>query len=146
MLRLLTRNYRLPLFAFAAAAGVGSALSRPSLEASTEAELRASLGAATGQHVDTVVWEPSRGIVVDATLGRRMLFLASASEKGPRDLYRARVRVSYEGKPLELRDWVNLTNTPIGDEHALTVSGERAAYSTFSFDSEQAVTVLDLAG
>lgn len=146
MVRFLFSQYRLPILAFAAAAGAGSALTRPSLQAITEVELRASLSAATGQHVDQIAWEPSRGIVTDATVGRRLLFLASSGEQGARDLYRARVRVSYEGKPLELCDWVNLTNTPIGDEHNLAVSGTRAAYSTFSFDSEQAVTVLDLAG
>lgn len=146
MVRFLFSNYRLPLLAFAVAAGAGSALARPSLHASSETELLAALQRATGQHVDRVAWEPSRGVVTDATLGRRMLFLASAVPNGPRDLYRARVRVSYEGKPLELCDWVNLTNTPIGDEHALILSGTRAAFSTFSFDSEQAVTVLDLSG
>lgn len=140
MVRFLFSNSRLPILAFAVAAGAGSAFVRPSLEADNESELRAALSRATGQHVDRIVWEPSRGVVTDATVGRRMLFLASATEAGARDLYRARVRVSYEGKPLELCDWVNLTNTPIGDEHALTLSGTRAAFSTFSFDSEQAVT------
>ena len=146
MVRFFLHNYRLPILAFAAAAGAGSSLVRPSLDAASAPELRAALEQAIGQHVDTIVWEPSRGVVADAIAGRRMLFLASATPAGPRDVYRARVRVSFEGKPLELRGYTNLTDTPIGDEHALAVAGSRAVYSTFSFDSEQAVTVLDLAG
>lgn len=145
-MRALFKNYRLPLVAFAAAAGVGSSLARPSLHASSEAELRAALSTVTGQTVDQIAWEPSRGVVTDTLFGRRLLFLASRDPSAPRDVYRARVRVSYEGTPLELCDYVNLTNTPLGDEHNLIVADGRAAFSTFSFDAEQAVTVLDLTG
>lgn len=146
MVRFFLHNYRLPILAFAVAAGAGSSLTRPSLQAASAPELRAALEQATGQHVDTIAWEPSRGVLADQVSGRRMLFLASAQPNGPRDLYRARVRVSYEGKPLQLCDYTNLTSTPIGDEHGLAVVGSHAVYTTFSFDSEQAVTVLDLSG
>ncbi len=146
MVRFLFQNYRLPIVAFAAAAGAGASFAQPAFTAGTEPELRVALERATGQHVDSIAWEASRGVVADQLSGRRMLFLASSRPDGPRDLYRARVRVSFEGKPLELQEWVNLTNTPIGDEHALSVTGTRAVFSTFSFDTEQAVTVLDLSG
>ena len=146
MVRFFSSRYRLPILAFAAAAGAGASLTCPELRADTEAELRVALERATGTHVDTLAWEPSRGLVGDTVLGRHLLFLASAQPNGPRDVYRARIRVSYEGKPLELRELVNLTKTPIGDEHGLAVQGHRATYSTFSFDTEQAVSVLDLDG
>ena len=142
----LLRNYRLPLLAFAVAAGAGSSLTRPSLQAHDEAELRSALSNALGQHVDRVVWEPSRGVVADTLFGRRALLLASDGPNTPRDVLRARVRVSYEGVPLELCDAVNLTNTPLADEHDLTIAGHYALFSSFSFDAEQAVSVLDLDG
>lgn len=112
------------------------------------AQLEAMLAEASGAAVEAkdVRWEPSRGVVVDLALGRFVLFLGSAGPGAPRDVYRARVRLSPEGRPLGVAGAYNLTSTPLGDDHALVVSGERAAYATWSYGKEQAVTALDLAG
>jgi hypothetical protein len=91
-------------------------------------------------------WEPSRGVVGDLVSGRFVLFLGSASPGAPRDVYRARVRLSPEGRVLGVVATYNLTSTPLGDDHALVVSGGRAAYATWSYGKEQAVTALDLNG
>ncbi len=95
---------------------------------------------------DEIRWEPSSGALGDLVLGRFVLFLASAEPNGPRDVYRARVRLSPEGRPLAIGAVSNLTSTPIGDDHALVVSGTRAAYATWAYGQEQSVTALDLAG
>src|SRR5690606_39022460 len=50
---------------------------------------------------DAFVWEPSGGSIEDVVLGRHVLFLGSTGDA--RDLYRARVRVSREGKPIAAR-------------------------------------------
>jgi hypothetical protein len=111
-------------------------------------ELAAALGRASGGVVRTedMRWEPSGGILSDLVLGRFVMFLASDAENGPRDLHRARVRLSPEGRVLALASPRNLTSTPLGDDHALVVRGSRAAYATFAFGQEQSVTALDLSG
>ena len=91
-------------------------------------------------------WEPSSGVLSDFLEGRFVLFLGSAEPDGPRDVFRARVRLSPEGRPLGGAATYNLTATPLGDDHALVVSGSRAAYATRSYGKEQAVTALDLTG
>ncbi len=40
----------------------------------------------------------------------------------------------------------NLTGTPLGDDHALVVLGDHAAFATFVYGQEQTVTWLDLGG
>jgi hypothetical protein len=111
-------------------------------------ELAAALGAASQGFVraEDVRWEPSGGLVSDLVLGRFVIFLASETANGPRDLHRARVRLSPEGHPLAFGALRNLTSTPLGDDHALVVHGSRAAYATFAFGQEQSVTALDLSG
>ena len=108
-------------------------------------DLAAMLGRAVGGEVDpgALVWEPSRGGLLDPVLGRRVLFLASI-DGGPRDLYRATVRVSREGRPITVRQLRNLTNTPLGDESDLVARGRRVAFTTRAFDVVQGVTVLRL--
>jgi hypothetical protein len=93
-----------------------------------------------------VRWEPSHGALVDLVSGRFVLFLGSARPGAPRDVYRARVRLSPEGRPLGVAATYNLTSTPLGDDHALVVAGTHAAYATWSYGKEQAVTALDLGG
>ena len=109
-------------------------------------ELAAALGAASQGFVRTedVRWEPSGGLVSDLVLGRFVLFLVSDTANGPRDLHRARVRLSPEGHPLAFGALRNLTSTPLGDDHALVMHGAHAAYATFAFGQEQSVTALDL--
>jgi hypothetical protein len=106
------------------------------------------LGASVGRVVakEDVRWEPSRGDVTDLVLGRRVLFLASEVPNGPRDVWRAAVRVTPDGMPLDVADSHNLTSTPLGDDHILVVGGTRAAFATFAFGQEQSVSVLDLTG
>lgn len=112
------------------------------------AALAAALGEAASGTVDArdVRWEPSRGALGDAALGRFVLFLASGEPGGARDVWRARVRVTPEGKVLGIVDARNLTQTPLGDDHSLVVKGDHAAFATFAFGLEQSFTVLDLAG
>jgi hypothetical protein len=93
-----------------------------------------------------VRWEPSRGVLGDLLYGRFVLFLASETEDGPRDVYRASVRLTPEGRALGVSAVYNLTATPLGDDHALVVNGWRAAYATWSYGKEQGVTALDLSG
>ncbi len=95
---------------------------------------------------EDVRWEPSGGVVSDFVFGRLVLYLASEVANGPRDLYRARARLSPEGRVLTVRSPYNLTSTLLGDDHSLVVHGSRAAYATFAFGQEQSVTVLDLEG
>jgi hypothetical protein len=110
-------------------------------------ELASTLGGASQGFVrpEDVRWEPSGGLVSDLVLGRFVLFLSSETANGPRDLHRARVRLSPEGRPLAFGALRNLTSTPLGDDHSLVVHGHRAAYATFAFGQEQSVTALDLA-
>ncbi len=111
-------------------------------------ELASALGAVSQGFVraEDLRWEPSGGLVSDLLLGRFVIFLASETASGPRDVHRARVRLSPEGRPLAFSAPRNLTSTPLGDDHALVVHGRRAAYATFAFGQEQSVTALDLAG
>jgi hypothetical protein len=112
------------------------------------AHLAAALAEATHQTVEPedVRWEPSRGALVDASFGRFVLFLASDKKGGPRDVWRARVRLTGEGHALAVDDVHDLTSTPLGDDHALVVRGARAAFATHAFGQEQSVSVLDLEG
>ncbi|WP_394843732.1 phosphodiester glycosidase family protein [Pendulispora brunnea] len=98
-------------------------------------------------HVDPrdVRWEPSDGIVSDYLFGRWALFLGSEAPGAPRDVYRARVRLTPEGRPIAVRTPYALTSTPLGDDHALVIHGERAAFATLAYGQEQSVSVLDLA-
>ncbi len=112
------------------------------------AELSTVLAEAAGAIVDPLDlrWEPSRGVLHDAVVGRFVLFLGAGAPAQPRDVYRARVRVTPEGRPLGVAAVRNLTGTPLGDDHALVVSGGRAAFATAAFGQEQSVTLLDLEG
>jgi hypothetical protein len=82
----------------------------------------------------------------DAAYGRWVLFVARGAGDDARDVWRARVRVSPEGAAVEVLDPHDLTNTPLGDEHALVVRGTHAAFATRAYGQEQSLTALDLAG
>jgi hypothetical protein len=94
---------------------------------------------------EDVRWEESRGAVLDTSSGRFVLFLASQEPGAPRDVWRARVRVSPEGRPMEVVDAHNLTSTPLGDDHALVLRGQYAAFATQAMGQES-VSALDLSG
>jgi hypothetical protein len=93
-----------------------------------------------------IKWARTNGPIEDALVGRSVLFLASAGEGGPRDVWRARIRVSPEGHPIAIEAAHNLTQTPLGDDHALVVREDRAAYATRAYGQEQSVSALDLRG
>lgn len=136
--------------ALAAAAGVGLAArcasDRPP-ERSLEG-LAAMLGKATGTVVEpgAIKWEPSPGFLTETFLGRRVVFLGAPKAGEPRDVYRASVRVTLDGKPISVRQVRNLTDTPLGDDAGLEVRGNVAAFATVAFGSIQGVTILDLDG
>ncbi len=106
------------------------------------------LGQAVGGHMapNELVWEPSVGVWHDALWGRSLLFLAAVHGQSERDLYRARVRVSREGKPIAVRHVRNLSATPMGDERGLTARPRYVAYLTQSKHGVAGATVLDLHG
>jgi hypothetical protein len=120
----------------------------PSPPPRTVEGLALSLGRAVGGTVlpSDIAWEPARGIVSEALFGRRLLFLAAPRPGAPRDLYRARVRVTAEGKPIDVRGVHDLTETPLGDESGLDLRGRTAAFATTAFGGVQGVTALDLEG
>src|SRR5262245_34777071 len=93
-----------------------------------------------------VRWEPSGGLLVDTLLGRRALFLCIPASGRERDVYRAQVRLSLEGQPIEVRGLRNITETPLGDDAGLEIRGTIAAFATTAYDRVQGVTVLDLGG
>ncbi len=93
-----------------------------------------------------VRWEPSGGAAMDLLVGRWALFLASEAPGAPRDVWRARVHLAPEGTPLRISDSYNLTQTPLGDDHALIVRASRAAFATLAYGQEQSVSLLDLEG
>lgn len=136
------------LFTCVTAGAIGAATAGTTSVPMDAAELAAELGRSANGTVrpEDVRWEPSGGLFSDLAVGRFVLFLSSESEGAPRDLQRARVRLSPEGKPLAFGAPRNLTATPLGDDHALVVEGAHAAYATFAFGQEQSVTALDLSG
>ncbi len=109
--------------------------------------LAAALEDETGADVDaaSLRWEPSSGALADFVTGRPLLYLARAGANEPRDVWRARVRLGPFGL-LAIAQAVDITDTPLGDDHGLVVRGHFAAFATRAYDQEQAVTLLDLEG
>ena len=109
-------------------------------------------GLSSAAHVvvrpDEFVWEGTDGVLLDFARGRHVLFLGAEKPGAPRDLYRARVHLSPEGRPLEVTDVVNLTKSPDGDEQGLVrdATAERAAFATYGLGHLQGITALDLRG
>jgi hypothetical protein len=95
---------------------------------------------------DELVWEPSVGILSDLLWGRRILFLARRSPGAPRDVFRARVRLTPSGAPISVRGLRNLTETPVGDDAGLSARGHSAVFATVALGRIQGVSVLDLNG
>ncbi|MBK9266867.1 MAG: hypothetical protein IPM54_44705 [Polyangiaceae bacterium] len=114
--------------------------------------IAAVLGQAVGGTVkpDDFVWEGRGGVLHDALVGRRVLFLAArpagANATPTNDLFRAEVRLTRAGRPIALRRIVNLTNTPRGHEHDLVAFGQHAAYATMVGSAVETITVLELGG
>jgi hypothetical protein len=136
-----------PTLAVAAALAVGSRFVEPAPPPRTLDGLAALLGQATGGTVQSadVAWEPSPGVLAEFFWGRRVLFLSSVGG-APRDLYRARVRVTLEGRPVTISGLHNLTATALGDEQKLVINDTRAAFATASSGAVESITLLDLGG
>jgi hypothetical protein len=136
-----------PTLALAGALAIGSRFVQPAPPPRTLDGLAALLGQATGGtvHPADVAWEPSPGVLAEFFWGRRVLFLSSVAG-APRDLYRARARVTLEGRPVAISGLHNLTATPLGDEQKIVIRETRAAFATASSGAIESITVLDLAG
>jgi hypothetical protein len=98
--------------------------------------------------VGQFVWEPSRGLLVDWFLGRPLLFEGSETgdPQAARDIYRALVRVSPEGRVLDLCGTYNLTRTRSADELDLGAQDNLAWFVTRGVESPASVTFVDLRG
>ncbi|HET9953828.1 MAG TPA: hypothetical protein VFQ61_04975 [Polyangiaceae bacterium] len=114
-------------------------------------ELAHMLGKAADVQVSSqsIFWEPAESLVAELWWGRRLLFLGAASDgkhSAPRDVFRARVRLTFDGTPIQVTEIRNLTQTPHADEIGLKGIGSRAAFATVSFGRVQAVSVLETTG
>ncbi|HEU4536047.1 MAG TPA: hypothetical protein VFS00_18110, partial [Polyangiaceae bacterium] len=141
-LRPLARPLGLSAALAALARGCAPAPPPPSVEG-----LSAFLGEAAGGHVAAgeLVWEEAASFLEEALVGRRVLFLAARAPGEPRDLYRARVRLSLEGRPVEVASLRNVTSTPLGDESLLTGDGPTARrYVAYALVTEGAISTLSL--
>lgn len=127
--------------------GVALRLAAPARPAPDPEAVASLLGEASGSEVsrEDYVWERSRGWLIDALVGRRVIFLGAAPSE-PRDLHRAIVRVTREGHPFEVAALHRLTDTPLGDETDLVAAGQRVAFATRHDGAVQGVTVLELSG
>lgn len=134
--------------ALACGVALGVALGRPVPPPRTLDGLAEALGRALPGTVSPteIAWEPSRGALLDAWYGRRVLFLASRGGAKERDVFRAKVRVSPEGQPIEATGLRNLTETPLGDEAGLELRGRSAVFATTAFGRVQGISFLDLDG
>jgi len=128
--------------------GVATQCASPRPPQKTLEGLAALLGSAAGVSVppQAIAWEPSRGAVADALFGRSVLFLGASKPGEPRDVFRAFVRVSLDGKPIAVQRVRNLTDTPVGDDTGLEVAEEHAVFATLAFGRIQGITVLELSG
>lgn len=132
----------------AATVAFGAAWAAPKPPTRSLAGLADLLGEATDQVVSptSIAWEPSRGFLSEALFGRRVLFMAAPRGGAPHDVYRARVRLTLDGSPIDVAQVKNLTSTPHGDDVGLELSGNRAVFATLAFGRIQALSVLELQG
>jgi hypothetical protein len=140
---------RIPLVALAGVLGTWASVARGPAAGGDLAKLTGALARSAEtapEDVGDIRWEPSGGALADATIGRWALFLARTPGEDTRDVWRARVRVSPEGSVLDVGGAHDLTNTPLGDDHALVVHASHAAFVTRAYGQEQSVTALDLDG
>ena len=112
----------------------------------SEAGVATLLARATGGSVEPgdYVWEPSKGWLDDTFAGRKVLFLATTQRGAPRDLYRARVTLTRQGRPLRVRGVVRLTETALADESDLEASRSVAAITVRHEGRVESVALLEL--
>ncbi|MFP6684913.1 MAG: phosphodiester glycosidase family protein [Polyangiaceae bacterium] len=105
------------------------------------------LGASIGGQVDPTAfyWEPSGGTTSDLLFGRRVVFLGRRDGDTNRDVFRAAVRVSRNGRPLNVVATYNLTKTSASDEQQLVTGGNQIAFVSDHAGSVRGVSVLQLA-
>lgn len=98
--------------------------------------------------VNGVAWEPSRGALGDLVLGRPILYEAAAADdpNGRLDIFRAFVRVSPEGRVIDIRSARNLTGTKSASEFGLGSRGDLAWFGSSAKETPGSVTFLDLRG
>jgi hypothetical protein len=132
--------------AFAATVGVGCAVAATPPPEPTLEGLARFLSARVGAPVDpgSVAWEPRRNVLAELAFGRRVVFLAPPLPGGPRDVYRAAVRLTPSGQPLAVSSVTNLSETPQADELGLAVVEGVATFATTAFGKVIAVTALDV--
>ena len=111
-------------------------------------EIAALLGGLVAGEVRAgeLVWAQSGGVVLDWLLGRGVVFAAATGEGGARDIFRARVRLTHDGRPIAARAAYNLTRTSIGDDLGLTAGAGRVAFATAAYGQLQGITLLNLRG
>ncbi len=141
-------NQRVRFVAVAAGLGLGVRCASAAPPPQTIEGLAGMLGKASTTVVDPkdIAWEPSPGFLSETFFGRRLLFLGAKRSGEPRDLYRARVRVTLDGKPIGVTQIRNITDTPLGDDAGLDVRGASAVFATVAFGQIQGVSVLELDG
>lgn len=124
------------------------AAQRPAPASHSRTGLAALLGAASHAQVDDaqLVWEPSRGVVLDLLSGRGLFFVARSDAAALRDVFHACVRVSPSGQPLAVAGVRNLTQTPLVDDTGLQGTGRYAAFASLSEGLVRSATLLDAAG
>lgn len=95
-----------------------------------------------------VAWEKPRGPLPDFVFGRPVLFEAAApSDPDARqDIYRAFVRLSPEGRVLDVRSARNLTGTKSANEYGLGSRGALAWFASEGKETPGSVTFLNLEG
>jgi hypothetical protein len=139
---------RIGLMVAAVLAAFIARVERPAPRERTVEGLASMLGEAAGGVVQEsdLAWENSHDFLSELFAGRRILFLASPFPGAPRDLYRARVRLTFGGSPLDVWQVRNLTETPRGDEVGLELNGSRAVFATLAFGRIQGISVLETLG
>ena len=142
----LAQRVRLLALAGGVALGVRCAGQAPPEQSLTGLAQMLSHASNTTVKASNIRWRPSPGHLREALFGRELVFLGASKPEGPKDVYRAHVRVTLDGKPISARNVKNITETPLGDDAGLEVRGPFAAFATVAFGSIQGVSLLELDG
>lgn len=128
----------------AACAALFTRVGLPALPDSSVQGLSRLLGAAAGVEVrpTDLYWEPRGGALAELTLGRPVLFLGARPGE-PKDLYRARVRLTPRGQLLSVRAVEDVSRTPEADEALLVGQGSRVAWATIRDGRVLSVTAVE---
>jgi hypothetical protein len=90
-----------------------------------------------------LAWEPQGSAIGELVFGRGVWFLAASEPGGPRDVYRAWVRLAPNGQPLSVRRALALTHTPGTDERGLVRRGDRVAFARLAAGRVAAVSMFE---